>query len=395
MKHARLSVAGRILAGLAVAALLTGIAGPATAYRSDAHDEPVRIGANIEQSGAASVLGQDYVNALELRAAQINEQGGILKHPVELIFADNQSDPTQAVTQTKRLLDQGVVAIIGPGTSPTTLAAMPTILESGIPVISMGSADEIILPAAERPNVFKTPATGALMARAICEDMKRQSIDRVGLIAVSNPYGDDGVQAWEELAKAGDVDLVATERFEADDVDMTAQLTNLMAAEPQAIVVWLIAPGAPTVRRNAVENLNLTVPMYFDAGAGVAAFLELAGDAANGARIITPKALVWDQIPQGDPQFEALQTFGAAYTEAHGAASGFAGYTWDGLGLLQAAMERPGSTEPAAVAQALVDLEPYAGAAGVFDFTPEDHLGLQTDSLIIVEVKDGRFALAS
>jgi branched-chain amino acid transport system substrate-binding protein len=390
---ARMPAVWRGVTALAIAALLTGLAGPVAASSVSNHDEPIRIGINIEQSGHASLLGEAHVKALELRARLINEQGGILDHQVELVFRDNKSDPTESVTQTMALLEEDVVAIIGPGTTQATLAALPTVLESGIPTISMGSADEIVEPVDEHPNVFKTTPSGRLMARGLVEDMKRQGITRVGLIAVNNQYGDDGVGAWEELAEAGEVELLAVERFESTDVSMTSQLGNLVEAEPQAIVVWGIAPGAPTVRRNAVEELGVTLPMYFDTGAAEG-FLELAGDAASGARIVHPKSMVWDQIPAEDPQYQALQEFGTAYTAEYGEISAFAGFAWDALGLVQAAIEQAGSTEPEAVNQALVDLGAFNGVSGVIDYTPEDHQGVPQEALVVAEIVDGRFALS-
>jgi branched-chain amino acid transport system substrate-binding protein len=88
--------------------LLAGAAGPAAGTSSNCHDEPIRIGVNIEQSGVASVLGETHVKALELGARLINEQGGIQGHQVELVFRDNKSDPTEAVTQTRSLLEEDV-----------------------------------------------------------------------------------------------------------------------------------------------------------------------------------------------------------------------------------------------------------------------------------------------
>lgn len=373
---------------LALALLVAACGGGSS---GEASDEPVKIGVNVEQSGPASVQGQAYVNALELRAKQINDQGGILGRQVELSIVDNRTDQTAALTETKRLADEGVVAMIGPGTSPTTLAAMGAILQSRVPVMSMGSADAIVDPVAEHPNVFKTTFSASLAAEKMLEHMQQQDIERIGLISVNNPYGDDGVAAWEALGKDGKVDVVAAEKFEATDTDMSSQLRNLMAADPQAIVVWSIPPGAPTVRRNAVQNLDVQIPMYFDPGAGAELFLELAGDAADGAFLAHPKTLVWDQIPQDDPQAEALRSFGESYTAAYGEMSGFAGYAWDSLGLLQAAMEKAGSTEPDAVIQALESLGEYMGVTGTFEFTPEDHQGLGTDDLVILEVGDGNW----
>lgn len=352
-------------------------------------DGPILIGVNVEQSGGASVQGQAYVNALTLLAGQINDDGGILGRPVELEIVDNATDQTQAVTLTNQLVQEGVVAMIGPGTSPTTLAAMDVILGSGIPTISMGSSDAISDPASEHSNVFKTPMRGSLLAEDLATHFEEVGISRVGLIAVNNAYGDNGVESMQAVADEGGIELTGVERFEPDDTSMVAQLNNLLAAGSEAILCWAIPPGAPTVRRNAVENLGIEVPMYFDAGAGAELFIELAGEAANGAFIVHPKTLIWDDVPADDPQAEVLQAFGEAFTSEYGEMSGFAGYAWDALGLLRAAIEKSGDTTPEGIISALEGLGEYVGVTGTFEITEDDHQGLGEGDMVVLQVEDG------
>lgn len=352
-------------------------------------DEPIRIGVNIEQTGGAAVQGEAYARAVDLLAGQINDAGGVLGRQLELIVVDNQTDPSEAVIQTQALIDEGVVAMIGPGTSPTTLAAMDTILASGLPTISMGSADVIVDPASEHPNVFKTPARSALVTEVIAADLAAKGIGSVGLIAINNPYGDSGIGAWEQLADAGEIELVGVERFEPADSDMSGQINSLIDAGAEAIVTWAIPPGAPTVRRSAIESVGTDLPMYFDAGAGAELFIELAGSAADGALVAHPPTLIWDEIPEDHPQYEALTSFGEAYTGEFGAMSGFAGYAWDALALLVAAIEQAGSTDSAAIITALENLGEYAGVTGTYEITADDHQGLGTDDILMLVVADG------
>lgn len=360
----------------------------------EGEDEPIVVGVNIEQSGDASVQGEAYAQAVQLLAERVNDDGGVLGRPLELEIVDNRTDPTEAVTQTQQLVEQDVVAMVGPGTSPTTLAAMDVILESGIPTFSMGSADPISEPAEDRPNVFKVPQHQSIAADVIVEHMQGENIERVGVIAVNNPYGDSGLAAFEALADEGEIDLVGVERFESADTDMTGQLRSLVAADAEAIVTVAIPPGAPTVRRNAVEDLGLELPMYHDHGAGAELFIELAGESADGALIAHPRTLIWDQVEEDHPQHDALQQFGTAYTEAVGEVSGFGGYAWDALGLIIAGIEESGGTAPDDIIQGLYDLEEYPGVNGVFRITEDDHHGLDADSMEILTVVDGEWEVA-
>jgi branched-chain amino acid transport system substrate-binding protein len=357
--------------------------------------EPIKIGVNVEMSGPASVLGQAYADAAKLRAKILNEQkGGILGRPIELVVSDNRTDQTEALTLTKELAErEEVVATLGPGTTPTSLAAMGEILKSGVPTFSLGSAKAIVSPADERPNVFKTTPEGDVAAQAIVDDLERRGLKRVGLLSTNNPYGDDGLGAMRALADEGAIDLVGAEKFEEDDSDTTPQLRRLLDANPDALVVWAIPPGAPTVRRDAVEKLDVELPMYFDSGAGAELFLELAGEAANGALLAQPKSLVWDQVRGDDPLAAELNEFGTAYTQAYGEMSGFAGFSWDALGALAAAIERAGSTEPQEVIAALEEMGSYHGVSGTLEFSNDDHAGMSPDDLEIIEVRNRAWVL--
>jgi branched-chain amino acid transport system substrate-binding protein len=380
--------------GLAAAALAALAALALAACGGGGSGEPIKIGVNLEMSGPSSVLGQAYVEAVKLRAREINQQGGILGRPIELVIKDNRTDQTEALTIAKQLADRDkVVAMIGPGTSPTTLAAMSGILQSKLPTISMGSSQAIVVPAEERPNVFKTPPGGDVVARAIVNDLRARGLRKVGFLSVNNPYGEDGLRAFTELDKAGAIQMVASEKFEAEDSDVTPQLRNLLAARPDALVVWAIPPGAPTVRRNAVERLNIKLPMYFDSGAGAEIFIKLAGSSADGALIANPRSLVWDQVPKSDPSYQALQQFGRAITKAYGNVSGFHGYAWDALGLLKASMEKAGSTDPQKVIDAFESQRSYVGVSGTLSYSPDSHSGLGPEDVSVLEVRNGKWVL--
>jgi branched-chain amino acid transport system substrate-binding protein len=357
--------------------------------------QPIKIGVNVEMSGPASVLGQAYADAAKLRAKTLNEEeGGILDRRIELVISDNRTDQTEALTLTKELAErEEVVATLGPGTTPTSLAAMGEILKSGVPTFSLGSAEAIVSPADEHPNVFKTTPEGDVAAQAIVDDLERRGLKRVALLSTNNPYGDDGLGAMRALADEGAIELVAAEKFEEDDSDTTPQLRKLLDADPDALVVWAIPPGAPTVRRDAVEKLDVELPMYFDTGAGAELFLGLAGEAANGAFLAQPKSLVWDQVHRDDPSAEQLNEFGSTYTQAYGEMSGFAGFAWDALGVLAAAMERAGSTEPHDVIAALEEMGSYRGVSGTLEFSNDDHAGMSPDDLEIVEVRNRAWVL--
>ncbi len=71
--------------------------------------------------------------------------------------------------------------------------------------------------------------------------------------------------------------------------------------------------------------------------------------------------------------------------------SGFAGYAWDALGLLRAAIEQAGTTDSAEVVRAIENLGEYVGVDGVYTLSADDHQGLDAEALRLLTVQDGEW----
>ena len=92
--------------------------------------EPIKIGAVLPFSGGVELYGQQAKLGLDLAAKEINAAGGILGRPVEIIYADDKTDPAAAVEATQKLVTHdGVLALVGPITS-RNLDAMAPVVES-------------------------------------------------------------------------------------------------------------------------------------------------------------------------------------------------------------------------------------------------------------------------
>lgn len=352
---------------------------------------PIKIGVNIELSGPAAVQGTAYQNAVQMMAEQINADGGIDGRDLELIIRDNKSDPTEALQVTKGMVENDdVVAIVGGGSSPTTMSTIEYVQGEGVPIVSMGSSDAIVNPVDERSWVFKIPAGTDMVVDVMLEEFEKEGITKVGFISVDNPYGDAGLQAFTNRAPEAGLELVGTEKFQATDKDYTSIVTKLVGQEPEAIVVWAIPPGAGIVAQN-VASSGFEGPVYFDPGAGAELFIRGAGEAAEGARLVHPAVLVADQVEDAANKAE-MDEFYAAYTEAYGEYSGFASYGADALGMIVQAIEESGSTDREAIREALEAMT-YTGVTGVYEMSAEDHSALDPEALVLVTVENGEWKL--
>ncbi len=354
--------------------------------------EPVKIGAIFSVTGPASPLGDPEKKAVELLVDQINESGGVLGRPLEVIIKDDKSEPTETVLATKDLIEgEEVVAIIGPSRTPTTLAIKDACQEQKVPLVSCAAGKPITDPVVS--YVFAVPQTNTLAVQACFDYLDREGIDKVGFIYVANSFGEDGYNNAKVIAAEQGVELVAVETFGGEDTDMTAQLTKIKAANPEAIICWGTNPGPAIVCKNA-NTLGIEVPILQSHGVANMKFIELAGDAANGVQLPAGRLIVYDQIAADDPQKEVLDKFAADYEARYGnPPNTFAGHAYDALWITVKALEQVGEADRAKLRDAIEEIVDFVGTAGIFNYSPEDHNGLTADAFVWVEIVDGAWKL--
>jgi urea transport system substrate-binding protein len=98
--------------------------------------EPIKIGAVLPFSGGVELYGRQAKLGLDLAAKDINTAGGILGRPVEVVYADDKTDPAVATDVTRRLIERdGVVALVGPITSRNLDAIVPVVESLKTPLL--------------------------------------------------------------------------------------------------------------------------------------------------------------------------------------------------------------------------------------------------------------------
>lgn len=387
------STAAVVMLGACAAPSTSGESGSGSSSAANASSDVIKLGVSLELSGGEAVIGDAYRKGMEAALERINEDGVLDGKTIELVIRDNKSEPAESLQIVKGFLaDDSIVGILGGGASSTTLSFISAAADEGVPVISMGGSDAIVQPVEERKWIFKTSPLLSQSAEVQVADMKSKGISKVAYLAVANAYGDVALSGFEQVAEAEGIDVVAVERFQLTDKDYTAQVTKVMGAGPEAIVGASNPLGSAILTQNA-RQLGWDKPIYFDVGSGSPIFLERAGAAAEGVFGVHPAALLGDLAPEDLPNHEVLIDFYDRFVAEHGDFSGFASYGADAVGLMAAAIEDAGSVDPSEIRDALEGLN-YLGVEGEFQMSAEDHVGLQTESLRLLAVQDGRWVMA-
>ncbi len=353
--------------------------------------DTIKIGAILAVTGPASFLGAPEAKTLQMLAEEINSQGGINGKKIELIIKDSGASPEKAISFAKQLIEEEkVFAIIGPSTSGETLKIKNICEKSKTICISCAAAELIVNPVAK--YVFKTPQKDSFAARKIYMQMQKMGIKRIGVVVGNTGFGKAGKAQLEKLAPEYGIEIVISEVYDKKATDLTALVTKLKAKNVEAVVNWSIVPAQAIIAKN-MKQIGLNVPLFQSHGFGNIKYVKAAGAAAEGIIFPAGRLLVADMLPDNHPQKPVLIKYKRDYeSRYHEEASTFGGHAYDAFMILVNAIKKAGFDKEK-VRDAIENMKGFVGTGGIFNFSPQDHNGLDIDSFEMLTVKNGKFVL--
>lgn len=361
--------------------------------------EPVKIGVVLSESGPNEPLGKPERKAIELFVDDLNAEGGIDGHQVEVVFKDDQSKPEVALQVTVELIEQeDVIAIIGSSGTPSTMSMKQETADTNIPQVCMAADDAITQ--GDSTWMFRTPPVSSMVVeKALTYIRDVLKLKRIGLLYDTNTFGTGGKNTIEAMAPEMGVEVVMSEGYQTDEPEagMDTHLTNLQTANPEVIVVWGTNPG-PGIIAKRMRDKGMTQPYMGSHGIANQKFIELAGAAANGVLFPAGKMLIWDKaLDPGSEQYNFIKDFSDRYSAAYGGEkiNTFAGHGWDAINIIVDALRRAGAdATPSELRDAIEETSGLVGTAGIFTYTPSNHNGLSLDDLIVIKIVNNAWDVA-
>ena len=357
-----------------------------------------KIGAIFSVTGGASFLGDPEKKTAEMVVDEINQNGGINGEKIELIVYDDETDPTKCNLHAKKLLRKDkVLAVIGPSVSGLSLAVVPVFEQFKTPLVSCAASYKIVHNEATGkpyPWVFKTAQSDSMAVEAIFTHMQTMGIKKVAILTVTSGFGASGRQELMRIAPEYGIEIIADEKYDPKDTDMTAQLTKIKGTAPDAIINWSVGPTQVTVMRNWRDLGMTAIPFFQSHGFANRKNIELAGGAAEGVFCPLGACNIADALPADHPQKQVTMAYQKAYTARYNEPlSSFGGYAWDAMNLVADALKAVGP-DKAKIRDYLETKKNFLGQHGIFNFSPDDHNGLTKAAFEMVVVKDGDWVLA-
>ncbi|MBT0961087.1 ABC transporter substrate-binding protein [Denitromonas iodatirespirans] len=367
------------------------------AFASGAAWADITVGVSVSATGPAASLGIPEKNTLTLMPKTIAGQ------KVNYIVLDDASDTTTAVKNIRKLISEDKVdVVIGSTITPNSLAMIDVAAESKTPMISMAASSKIVDPVDDKRRwVFKTPQNDQQMATAIVSHMVDAGVKTVGFIGFDDAYGEGWWQQFSAIAEARKLKIVANERYKRSDTSVTGQVLKLYAAKPDAVLI--AGSGTPAaLPQKTLKQRGYAGKVYQTHGVANNDFLRVCGADCEGTFLPAGPVLVADQLPADNPVRKTAQDYVSKYEAAFGkgSVSTFGAHAWDAGTLLVNAVPgalksaQPGTPEfRAALRDSLEGLKEVAGAHGIFNMSPTDHLGLDQRSRVMVQIKGGSWQM--
>ncbi|MGE0845266.1 MAG: ABC transporter substrate-binding protein [Flavobacteriaceae bacterium] len=357
--------------------------------------DPIKIGLVAALSGQSAKSGEAITRGLTIAIDEINEKGGVLGRPLELVSRDDESNPSKGLLAARELVQrQGVAALIGGLDTPVALAIVPFVNQAKVPFIDPWAAGTpITRNGAEENYAFRVSAVDAYVGEALVNyAMKTYDSKKPGMILINNPWGESNEHALNDALAAHGMKAAGVEKFETNDVDVVPQLTRLKEAGADTLfMVANVAPSSQVVK--SLDRMGWEVPIVSHWGPAGGRFTELAGP--SGARVHFIQTFLFTDDMSGKPA-ELMGKLKAKYPEIKTIAdvtpaTGIAN-AYDAMHLLAVAIEKAGSTEGPAIREALYGIDEYDGLIKVYKkpFSKENQDALGPDDYTFAHFVDGK-----
>jgi len=349
--------------------------------------EPVKIGTIGSTSGSLATFGEALQDAIVLANESVNAAGGVFDgRPLELIIVDSASDPATAAARATELIDQGVVAIVGPETSGQSLAVLEVAQAAQVPMVSC-CATSTELSTGTSPGsgfFFRTAPSDALQGKALAF-VAKNGVSRGGLAFDACPqaaffsrgdsYGDGFrdvfVANYRDAAIGTDTGTVIAEgRFpnsdpSVGDIDAAAAAfatAIIAAADPtKELCVAYITFGFEGARlmsrlEDDLATAGLSYHYLTGDGAQESAFLDEVKNAPSSAR-----ARLLGTVPF-HAENAAYDEFSVAFEARHGTApAAYCAQAFDAMFVTALAVTKARSTVGVDVRNALFSVSGRGG----------------------------------
>jgi branched-chain amino acid transport system substrate-binding protein len=348
--------------------------------------DPIKIGVVTPLSGTYTPIGQQVRWGLELATKEVNAAGGIMGRQIELIFEDEEANPSVAVQKAEKLFEvQKVDFLTGTVNSGSTLAVGQTAERAGKLIATTVSFADSITTDKCSPNVFRVNARAGQQSAALAAWVAKQKPKaKVFFLGPDYEMGRSTVATFKKTVEGLGAESVGEVFAPLDSKDYTQYFGQLRQAKPE--VLYTSVAGNDTVRlMTQMQDFGLAKNLLIVGASGTVTSQNITaiGAAAEGFGTGVGYSTQIDNA-ENKKFVETFKAANKADPDLYGA---------DSYGLIyfyKAAVEKAKSTETDKVRDAMRGLE-WMTPQGKKTMRAGDHQAIQP--MYVVRITGGQFKI--
>ena len=389
-----------------IATLLMGLFA-APSFAADA----VKIAITGPFSGGSAPMGTSMRDGAKLAISEINAAGGISvggkKMKIEAIERDDEGKNERGALIAQELASMGDLSgVIGTVNTGVVLAGDKHLQEKGItkiitPAAGSASMTQWSKAGVKDLSIFRFAANDGIQSAMVVEEAINRKLTKVAILHDATNYGVSGRDdLLEQIKKQGNkLHVVATEKYNIGDKDMTAQLLRAKAGGAQAILLWGIGPEMAALA-NGMAKMGMKEPLIGGWTLSMSNFIDNAGKSGDGA--LMPQTFIEEPITPKAKSF--IEGYHKAYGVSRIPSPMSAAQGYDAVYIFAAAVKQAQSDDTRKIKEALEDLkEPVKGVIATWlhpyskwdPANEQTHEAFRRDQVVMGMVKDGRVVFAN
>lgn len=341
------------------------------------------INAIMPLTGPLAFSGTQEAEALQIFERFANGHGGLRGQPIHFNILDDGSSAQQAVQLFTQVMAQHPAVVLGISPSQACAALAPLAKDGPVLYCASPSINAV-------PNGFVFAASMALpqFDRGMIRYLRLKGWKRLAILSsidLTGQSNDEATRSILALPENRDLSVVDWEHFNTTDLNVAAQVANMRAARPQAIIAWVSGTAFGTVLRS-LHDTGLDVPIT-TSGANVNAeqLMQYTGYLPSEMALPAFPYLV-PSLLQATPLKKPVDDLIAAYGAAGAKISpGGPGYVWDAATIILNGLRKSGPNASAAeLRDDILGLRRFPGIDGVYNFDSGDQHGLADENVVMV-----------
>jgi ABC-type branched-subunit amino acid transport system substrate-binding protein len=202
-------------------------------------DGTLKIGTLLPETGSLAFLGPPEVSGVRLAIKEINDAGGALGKPVELIEGDSSDaqNPTVATQTVDREIGEGVDAILGAASSTVTLNVIDKVTGAGVVMFSAANTSKKLSTYPDKGLYFRDAPSDILQGQVLGEVIANDNKSSIGLLVLNDAYGTGLAEDLTKSFEASGGKVVKSVIYDPKAQTYDSEVDQVKAANPDAIVV--------------------------------------------------------------------------------------------------------------------------------------------------------------